>query len=68
MCGRPMSPPDSWLQPLKAYPRDLVLVCFAVSSAVVLWGLAKIAKWAAYLLALVVFAGLMAAMALWLWE
>ncbi|MBW8781015.1 MAG: hypothetical protein JF599_03880 [Verrucomicrobia bacterium] len=63
-----MSPLDSWLQPLKAYPRGLVLVCFAISAAAVLWGLAKVAKWSAYLLALAVFAGLTAALALWLWE
>jgi hypothetical protein len=63
-----MSPLDSWLQPLKAYPRELVLVCFAITAAVVLWALTKIAKWAAYLLALAIFVGLTAALALWLWE
>ena len=68
VCVRAMSLLDSWLQPLRAYPRELVLACVAISLAGWLWVLAKFAKWSIYALALVVFALMTGAVALWLWE
>ena len=59
---------DSLLQPLRAYPRELVLVCAALVLAVGLWAMAKIAKWAIYLLALVIFTLALGGAALWLWD
>lgn len=59
---------ESWLHPLRAYPREFVLVCIIVGLAGVLWLAAWIAKWSVYLVALVVFILLAGAAAAWLWE
>ena len=63
-----MSSLESWLEPLRAYPRGWVLACALVSLALVLWLLCKIAKWMIYALALTVFAVTTYFLVLWLWE
>jgi len=67
VCVRAMSLLESWLHPLRAYPREFVLACVAISLAGVLWVVSKVAKWSVYALALVVFALTTGMMALWLW-
>ena len=63
-----MSSPDSLLEPLRAYPRELVLACAALALAGVLWVAAKLIKWSIYALALAAFAITTVLLALWLWE
>jgi hypothetical protein len=62
-----MSSFDSWLQPLRAYPRGFVLVCFALMAGSLIWMVAKALKWSIYATALVVFAAVTGAFAVWLW-
>jgi len=62
-----MSSLDSWLQPLRAYPRGLVLAAFVLAAAGILWVIAKVLKWSVYSVALVTFAGVTGVFALWLW-
>ena len=68
VCVRVMSLLESWLHPLRAYPREFVLVCVALSLAGGLWVMAKFAKWSIYALALGVFTLAVGMVALWLWE
>lgn len=62
-----MSSLDSWLQPLRAYPRAFVLVCFALTAGAIIWVIAKVLKWSLHATALGVFALVTGAFALWLW-
>ena len=59
---------DPALEPLRAYPRALVLVCVVFSLAGLSWLVAKIAKWSIYLVAMVVFLLGVGVMSVWLWE
>jgi hypothetical protein len=59
---------DPALEPLRAYPRTLVLACVVLSLAGVTWAVAKIAKWSIYLVGMVVFILGVGVMAVWLWE
>jgi hypothetical protein len=63
-----MSLLDSWLHPLRAYPRGFVLACFVLSVGPIIWFIAKMAKWSFYTVSLLVFATLTGAFALWLWQ
>ena len=63
-----MSLLEAWFHPLRAYPREFVLACVAISLAGVLWVMATVAKWSIYTLALAIFVLTTAMMALWLWE
>ncbi len=63
-----MSSSYPWLEPLRAYPRELVLACAALALAGVLWVVAKIIKWSIYALALAAFVITTVLLALWLWE
>ena len=67
LCGRTMSLLDSWLQPLRAYPRGFVLVAFVLTAGGLIWLIAKVLKWSVYSVALVTFAGVTGVFALWLW-
>ena len=67
VCVRAMSSLDSWLQPLRAYPRGFVLVCGALTIGVVAWVIAKALKWSIYTVAMVLGAALTGSFALWLW-
>ncbi|MET0263843.1 MAG: hypothetical protein ABW223_13145 [Rariglobus sp.] len=62
-----MSSLDSWLQPLRAYPRGFVLACFAITLGAIIWTIAKALKWSVYTMAMLVFAALTGGFALWLW-
>jgi hypothetical protein len=62
-----MSLIESWLLPLRAYPPGLVLAAFVLVAGAFIWAVAKFIKWAVYVMALVTFAGLTGAFALWLW-
>lgn len=62
-----MSLIDSWLHPLRAYPRGFVLACFALTLGALVWAVAKMLKWSVYAVALVVFVSLTGGFALWLW-
>lgn len=62
-----MSLLDSWLHPLRAYPRGFVLACFALTAGAIIWTIAKALKWSIYSVAMLVFAGVTGAFALWLW-
>jgi hypothetical protein len=66
-CVRVMSSLDSWLQPLRAYPRGFVLVCFVLTAGAAIWIIAKLLKWSVYTVSMLVFAGVTGAFALWLW-
>ena len=59
---------DSLLQPLRAYPRELVLPCVALVLAGALWALAKVIKWFVYLLVLAIFVLALGGAAFWLWN
>jgi len=63
-----MSSPDSWLEPLRAYPREWVLGCAVLALAGVLWVAAKVIKWSIYALALAAFVVAAGLLARWLWE
>jgi len=67
VCVHTMSSIDSWLQPLRAYPPALVMVAFLLAAGAVTWVIAKALKWSVYIVVMIVFAGLTAAFALWLW-
>lgn len=67
VCGLMLSP-DSWLEPLRGYPRELVLACAVLALAGMLWVAAKVIKWSIYALALAAFAITTVLLALWLWE
>jgi hypothetical protein len=62
-----MSSLDFWLQPLREYPRWFVMLCFVLTAGAVTWIIAKILKWSVYATALVGFAAVTGAFALWLW-
>jgi len=62
-----MSLIDSWLQPLRAYPPVFVLVAFALAAGGIIWLITKVLKWSIYTVAMVSFAGVTGAFALWLW-
>jgi hypothetical protein len=66
-CVRAMSSLDSWLQPLRDYPRGFVMLCFVLMTGAMIWTFAKALKWSIYATALVVFALLTGGFALWLW-
>ena len=66
-CVRSMSSLDSWLQPLRDYPRWFVMLCFVLMTGSMLWTLAKALKWGVYATGLVVFSVLTGGFALWLW-
>lgn len=66
-CVRAMSLLDSWLHPLRAYPRGFVLACVALSVGAVIWVIAKALKWSVYTAALTVFLAITGIIALWLW-
>ena len=67
VCG-PMPLLDSWLEPLRAYPRGLVLVCVVLVLAAACWVVAKVAKWVFYAALAVFFVLTTIAIARWLWE
>jgi hypothetical protein len=67
-CVGAMSLIDSWLQPLRAYPRGFVLVCFALAAGAVIWVIAKALKWSVYTVALLVFVMVTGVFAYWLLE
>lgn len=58
---------DSWLHPLRAYPRGFVLACFALTAGMVIWAVAKTLKWSLYAAALLMFLAVTGAFAFWLW-
>jgi hypothetical protein len=62
-----MSLIETWLQPLRDYPRWFVLLSFMFVAGVVIWVIAKLLKWSIYAAGLVVFATITCAFALWLW-
>ena len=62
-----MSLLESWLQPLRDYPRWFVLLSFVLTAGAVVWVVAKALKWSIYAAALVAFATITGAFALWLW-
>jgi hypothetical protein len=62
-----MSLIETWLQPLRDYPRWFVLLSFMFVAGVVIWVIAKLLKWSIYAAGLVVFATITGAFALWLW-
>ena len=66
-CVQGMSLLETWLHPLRAYPRGFVLACFALTLGVFIWAIAKTLKWSIYLLATVVFVSVTGGFALWLW-
>jgi len=55
-----------WLEPLRAYPRWLVLLCMAVATAGLLTLLAKPLKWSLYLILITVGAVILLGFAVWL--
>lgn len=63
-----MSLIDSWLQPLRAYPRWFVLACFALTAGALIWMVAKALKWSVYMVSAVAFACVTGGFALWLWR
>jgi hypothetical protein len=67
VCVRRMSLIESWLHPLRAYPRGFVLACFALTLGVFVWVVAKMLKWSVYTVAALVFVSVTGAFALWLW-
>ncbi|MFA6959489.1 MAG: hypothetical protein WC205_01910 [Opitutaceae bacterium] len=58
---------DSWLQPLRSYPRWFVLICFAITAGAIIWVGAKALKWSVYTFAMVAFVVVNVAFAIWLW-
>ncbi|HEY9247496.1 MAG TPA: hypothetical protein VIO38_00105 [Rariglobus sp.] len=62
-----MSSLDSWLQPLRAYPRGFVLVCFGLTVGAIIWVVAKALKWSVYGAAVLAFMVATGVFALWLW-
>ncbi len=62
-----MSSFDSWLQPLRAYPRGFVLVAFVLMAGAIIWVIARAIKWSVYAVALLAFAAMTGTFALWLW-
>jgi hypothetical protein len=67
VCVRGMSLLESWLHPLRAYPRGFVLACFALTLGTVIWVIAKMLKWSVYAVATVVFVVVTGGFAVWLW-
>ncbi len=67
VCG-PMTSPDSWLEPLRAYPRGLVLLCAVLALAGALWVIAKVAKWVLYGVLAAFFVAVTVEIARRLWE
>lgn len=66
-CVRGMSLLETWLQPLRDYPRWFVLLSFMLVAGAVIWAVAKVLKWSIYAAGLVVFATVTGSLALWLW-
>jgi hypothetical protein len=59
---------DSWLEPLRAYPRGLVLACAVLTLAAALWVVAKVAKWMLYGVLVAIFVAVTVEIARRLWE
>lgn len=59
---------ETWLHPLRAYPRGFVLACFAVTLGALIFMTAKALKWSIYTMGMLTFAGLTGGFALWLWQ
>jgi hypothetical protein len=62
-----MSLVESWLQPLREYPRWFVMLCFVLTAGAVVWAVTKLLKWSIYVVGVVVFAAVTGAFAVWLW-